>query len=687
MTFTQAKERIKKLRAEINYHRYLYHVLNRQEISDAALDSLKDEFTRIENQFPELVTPDSPTQRVAGHPLPGFKKIRHAVPMLSLNDVFSEKELTEWETRIQKLLPKEHLDYFAELKGDGFAISLVYENGLFHTGSTRGDGTIGENVTENLKTIDAIPLRIVSNAVELSKQHIELAHILKKYPRVKKAITHLPHTIEVRGEIYMSKKSFGTVNREQARLGLPLFANPRNIAAGSVRQLDPQKTSERNLNFFAWDLITNMGQETHEEEHLIMKLLGFPTVPKTRVCKTTDDIVHFWKEILEKREMLPFLIDGIVIQTNSGKIFERLGFVGKAPRGAIAFKFPAEEATTRVKDIIIQIGRTGVLTPVAVLEPVSIAGVTVSRATLHNMDEINRLNVRVGDTVIVRRAGDVIPDIMRVLSNLRLKNAKPFRMPRTFCGQPVVRRPGESAHKILHPEKCELVTREQLYHFVSRHAFDIAGLGPKIIDRLLEEGIIGDAADLFLLKEGDIVPLERFAEKSAQNLIAAIQEKKHIPLSRFLYALGILHVGEETALALAKRFGTLERLEYATLDELKKIPNIGDVVAESVWRWFNTTNHKVLVKKLLAEGVRIAHEQIQKGTLEGKTFVLTGTLGTLSRDEAKEKIRQRGGEISKSISKKTDYVIVGDDPGSKFEKAKKLGVKIIEEKEFLKLIS
>lgn len=686
MTKTKAKERIEKLRREINYHRYLYHVLDRQEISDAALDSLKHELDRLERQFPDLITPDSPTQRVGGEPLPGFKKVRHTLPMLSLNDAFSRKELLEWEKRVKKLLPSAEFDYFSEIKVDGFAVSLTYEKGIFTVGSTRGNGMIGEDVTQNLKTIESIPLRIENPYAIMSRPRLE--KILKEFPHIGKITKRIPERLEVRGEVYMTKKAFWEVNREQEKNEAPKFANPRNIAAGSVRQLDPKITAIRKLDFLAYGIATDLGQETHEEEHILAKIFGFRTMDLTERSRTLEEVIRFCEKIQREREKLPLLIDGVVVQVNQKKTFERLGVVGKAPRGAIAFKFPGEEAATRIKDIAVQVGRTGVLTPVAILEPISIGGVTVSRATLHNMDEIQRLDVKIGDTVIVQRAGDVIPDIVRVLKNLRPRNAREFRMPSTFCGQAVIRKKGEVAHRIVHPEKCELVTRGKICHFVSRNAFDMPGLGPKIIDRLLDEHLIRDAADLFSLKEGDIKPLERFADKSAENLIRAIQSRLTVELPRFIYALGILHVGEETALDLAKHFGTLKSLENASSEDLNSIPNIGSVVAQSIYEWFKNPINRGFLERLRRAGIRAQpyRRSRRTQTLNGKSFVLTGGLETLTRDDAKTRIRERGGEISESVSRKTDYIVAGVEPGSKLEKAKQLGVKIISEKEFLKML-
>lgn len=686
MNLKKAKERIGKLKQEINYHRYLYHILDRQEISDAVLDSLKHELEKLEKEFPEFITSDSPTQRVGGKPLSGFKKVRHSSPMLSLNDTFSKDELREWENRMIKINSGTKPDYFAEIKVDGFAISLIYENGVLKTGSTRGDGKIGEDVTENLKTVESIPLTL-HDVSEFSHEK-EVKRILENFLRVKKAVLKMPRMLEVRGEVYMTKRTFDAINREQDKKGLLKFANPRNIAAGSVRQLDPKVTASRKLDFLAYDIVTDLGQETHEEEHLIAKLFGFKTMELAEYCKDIYAVLHFWKKVLVRREKLPFLIDGIVVQVNNGRLFEKLGVAGKAPRGVIAFKFPAKEATTVVEDIFVQVGRTGVLTPVAVLKPIEVGGVTITRATLHNMDEIERLDVRIGDTVIVQRAGDVIPDVVKVIKNLRFSTSRKFRMPRKFCEQAVIRKEGEVAHRIPYPEKCELVTREKFYHFVSKNALDIQGLGPKIVDRLFEEGLVRDPSDLFLLKEKNIEALERFAKKSAENLINSVQSKKEIELPRFIYALGILHVGEETAIDLAEHFGTLDKLKNASLEELKAVANIGEVVAKSIYDWFREEKNRDFVKKLLRAGVHPKGYRIKTEGLKLKslTFVLTGGLESISRDQAKEKIRSLGGEISESISKKTSYVIAGSEPGSKLERAKKLGVKIIGEKEFLKFV-
>ena len=702
-----AKERIAKLRDEINHHRYQYHVLDRQEISDAALDVLKHELVELEEQFPELLTEDSPSQRIGGKPLAKFRKVKHRARMTSLTDAFSPDELRAWETRIRKILPREPFRYFAEAKGDGFAVSLIYRNGIFAVGATRGDGMVGEDVTENIKTIEAVPLALATP--DAMRREASLHKLLDAFPRVRRAIERLPRELEVRGEVYMTKKAFALVNREQEKRGLPLFANPRNVAAGSVRQLDPAVTRTRRLSFFAWDLVTNLGQETHEEEHAIMKILGFPTVPLAERCDSLEEVIAFYGAVGKKRESLPFLIDGVVVQVNDGRPFEMLGIIGKAPRGAVAFKFPAKEATTVIEGITVQIGRTGILTPVAVLRPVPIGGVLVSRATLHNQDEIDRLGVKIGDTVVVERAGDVIPAVTDVLLRLRPKNARTFHMPAKcpICGSPVKRREQPRRRGIGAPTKaseragngtsvgyycsnreCAAVQRRSIYHFVSKHALDIEGLGPKNIDAFLEHGLIRDAADLFALRRENIAQLERFGETSAANLVGAITAKKIIPLARFLYALGIPQVGEETAMDLARYFGSLEKVRDASLEELAQVRDIGSVVAHSIRAWFGTERNQRVLTRLANAGVHITAERASRRAeaLSGKTFVLTGGLGTMTRDEAKAHIRERGGNVSESVSRRTDYVVVGSDPGSKAEHAQRLGVTTLSEQEFTHLI-
>jgi len=696
----QAAERIAKLRKAINHHRYLYNVLDRSDISDAALDSLKHELKKLEDQFPDLITPDSPTQRVGGKALDTFKKVRHAAPMLSLEDVFSEEEFSGWVDRVKKLgaeVGSPHMPvFFAELKFDGLAVSLVYEGGVLVQGSTRGDGLVGEDVAQNLRTIESIPLQL--------ELHGALPEVLqKRAARIKQMIAR--GRIEVRGEAIITKKNFQKINAGQRVQGEKLYANPRNLAAGSIRQLDPAVTASRHLDFFAYDLVTDLGQKLHSEEHELLRGLGFRSDLEARRVHSLGEVFQFRASIMRKREKLAYHIDGVVITVDENTLFERLGVVGKAPRGAVAFKFAPEEATTRVLDIHVQVGRTGVLTPVAHLEPVEIGGVTVSRATLHNQDEIKRLGVKIGDTVVVGRAGDVIPDIRMVVKDLRTGKEKAFRMPRAclVCGTRIVRREEEVAYRCPN-QACPALKREGLYHFVSRKAFDIDGLGPKIIDALLDQGLIQDAADLFDLKEGDVVPLERFGEKSAANLVGAIQERALAPLERLLFALGILHVGEETAHLLAQEIAAklknkkvkikeLARIfQDMSMGDLQQVQDVGAVVAKSIYDWFQTKHNIEFLEKLSAAGVEIEVPQLHppaggsSSKLRGKSFVFTGELKTITRDEGKDMARKLGGGVSESVSKKTAYVVVGKSPGSKYDRARELGVPTLNEKEFLAMI-
>ncbi|HEY4519144.1 MAG TPA: NAD-dependent DNA ligase LigA [Candidatus Paceibacterota bacterium] len=703
MNLRKTKERIEKLKKEINYHRYLYHVLDKPVISDAVWDSLKRELKELEAENPEFITPDSSTHRVGGEPLDKFKKVRHDFPMLSLEDAFSEEETRDWEERIRKMRPSSKFGYFSELKIDGFAISLIYENGALVEGSTRGDGITGEDVTINLKTIEAIPLALKIYEKELigaknplfTRQNGKIIQILKGLINKGK--------LEVRGEVFMTKKVFESVNEERKAKGEALYANPRNTAAGSIRQLDPKVAASRRLDFMAYGLVTDVGQETHGEEHEILKALGFKTDAFARGCADLEAVSDFYKEIEKKRPALKHMIDGVVVSVNDSDTFKRLGVAGKAPRGAIAFKFPAEEATTVVRDIIVNVGRTGALTPVAHLEPVPIGGTIVSHASLHNQDEIKRLGLKIGDTVIVKRAGDVIPKVTEALKNMRSGKEKEFKMPKTcpVCGTPVVQKEGEVMYRC--PNKqCPAKNKEALYHFVSKYAFNILGLGPKILDRLSDLGLISDAADIFGLETGDLVPLERFGEKSAQNLVSSIQGSKNVSLARFLYALGIIHVGEKTALLLAQRAKeqvksqkskvksneVLKIFQNISLEDLQKVTDIGPVVARSIYDYFYFGYAKRFLQKLDQAGIiiELPKAEIIGRTLDGKSFVLTGELENMTRDEAKDRIRERGGEISGSVSKNTDFVVAGRAPGSKYDKAKKLGVKIIGEEELLRII-
>lgn len=665
----EAKKRIEKLKETIGHHRYLYHVLDRQEISDAALDSLKKELYDLELQFPDLVTPDSPTQRVGGKPLEGFKKFEHPKPMLSFNDTFDEEDMKDWESRIKKIEKNaDEQGYFCELKIDGLAIELVYEKGILKVGATRGDGKVGENVAQNLKTIEAIPLKL-----EISKYRN----------------TQAPAELIVRGEVFLNRKDFEKINKELRKIGAKTYANPRNLAAGSIRQLDPKITASRRLDSFAYSLVTDLGQKTHEEEHEILKSLGFKINIHNKKAKNLKEVQEFRDKWEKERGKLSYEIDGAVVIVNNNRMFNRLGVVGKAPRGAVAYKFSPKEATTIIEDIIVSVGRTGALTPVAVLKPVQVGGVMVSRATLHNQDEIARLDVRIGDTVIVGRAGDVIPDVRSVLKGLRTGKEKKFKMPMKCpaCRGPVERKKGEAAHKCVNID-CPAIKREGLYHFVSKSALDIEGLGPKTIDQLMYSGLIKDAADLFKLTKEDLLQLERFAEKSSENTTSAIKNKKEIPLDRFIYALGISHVGSETAYDLARQFGTINKLKNSSKEDLERIPDIGSVVAESIYDWFGSSYNKNLLEKFEKVGVKIlSQEKAQKSSnLKGKTFVFTGSLENITREEAEGLVREHEGDISSSVSKQTDYVVAGEEPGSKHERAKKLGIKILSEKDFLDMM-
>jgi DNA ligase (NAD+) len=686
MNKREAKKRIENLKKEINKYRYAYHVLDKSLISDAALDSLKHELKQLEEQYPEFITSDSPTQRVGGEPLKSFKKVIHSRPMLSLEDVFDDKEFEDWISRIKKFLfYDDELEFFAESKFDGLAISIIYENGILKRASTRGDGRIGEDVTQNIKTIESVPLRLETN-------------------KIGDSISDHLRGVEVRGEVIISHKAFKKINEEQARKGEKIYANPRNLAAGSIRQLNPKIAASRRLDFFAYDIVGNAGQKFHSDEHKILRILGFKTDPFAKLCRSVEEAEEFRRNFIKNiRQKIKYDVDGIVITVNDNDIFDKLGAVGKAPRGAVAFKFTPKEAVTVVEDIKVQVGRTGMLTPVAFLKPVKIGGVIVSRATLHNEDEIKKLGLKIGDSVIVGRAGDVIPDVRKVLKDLRTGKEKQFHMPKECpqCGRKAFL---EKSGKILRcvNRKCPARQRESLYHFVSKKAFDIIGLGPKIIDALLDNGLIQDAADIFDLKEGDLVPIERFAEKSAENLIESIRKSRKISLPKFIIALGILHVGEETAQLLAKQAiakfriknlkltieGFIDFYRNLSIEELLQIQDIGPVVAKSIYDWFHNGQNIKFLEKLEKAGIEI---EVFKSTsanqkLKGQIFVLTGMLNSMSREEAKAKIRELGGGISESVSKKIDYVIAGEEPGSKYGKAKKLGVKILTEKEFLNML-
>lgn len=665
----EVKARIEKLRKLIDQYRYEYHVLDKPSVSDAVNDSLKHELQQLEDKFPDLVTFDSPTQRVGGEPLDKFKKVTHKSRMLSLTDAFSFEELKDWVKRDERQLGVSGLktDYFAELKMDGLAVSLTYRQGNLAVGATRGDGMTGEKVTNNLKTIEAIPLHLRREA--------------KYYHRAAKL------ELVVRGEVYMEKSAFEKVNQEQKRGGGALFANPRNAAAGSVRQLDPKITASRELSFVAWSLETNLGQKYHHQEHEILRDLGFPVLKENKLCSSLNQIEEFKESIEKNREELDFQIDGIVVVIDDDKLFDRLGVVGKAPRGEIAYKFAPEQATTIIKDIIVQVGRTGKLTPVAVFAPTLVAGSTISRATLHNEDELNKKDIRIGDTVIIQKAGDVIPEVVLVIKKLRPENAKKFIFPAKcpICGSRVLRVKGEAAHRCTN-KSCFAQQKRQIQHFISKGGMDIEGLGPKILEQLIKEGLIKHEGDLYKITEDDLRPMERFAEKSAENLVESIQASKKVPLGRFIYALGILNVGEETAYDLASRFGSLEKIEKLSLEDLERVHDIGSVVAKSIYNYFREKRNLNKIKDLLHSGVKIEGQRQTKSKITGKSFVITGGLESYSREGAKEAIRERGGEVHETVTIETDYVVVGSDPGSKYDKAKKLGTKMITEEQFKNLL-
>lgn len=665
MTKQQAKQRIEKLKKVILHHRYLYHVLDKQEISDNALDSLKHELYQLEQEFPEFITSDSPTQRVGGKPLKEFSKVKHKIPMLSMEDVFSAEELKNWENYLKRLAPADYpFEYFAELKIDGFAVTLIYEKGIFIKGATRGNGEIGEDITQNLKTIESIPLK------------------LKKENRKLK----IPDIVEVRGEVYMEKKDFEKFNQKLEKKGQKPYANPRNLAAGSIRQLNPEISASRPLKFLAYDIITNLGQTKHSQEHQILPSLGFKTDPG-KICRNLEEAVDFWKKIANKRETILFLIDGIVVNINNNSLFRKLGSIGKSSRGSRALKFSPEEATTVLKDIKLQVGRTGAVTPVALLKPIKVGGVIISKATLHNEDEIKRLGVKIGDTVIIGRAGDVIPEIIKVLPELRNGKEKTFHFSKIcpVCGEKLIKPAKEVIWRCSNKD-CVARRKKLLYHFFSKKGFDIEGLGPKIIDQLLDENLISQAPDIFELKEGDLLPLERFAQKSAENLIKSIQKSKKIPLARFIYSLGIRHIGEETVIVLSDYFGSIDNMKKASKEELEKIPNIGSLTSESIYYWFQDKENQKIIDDFIKSGVKILPPEKVGKRLIGKTFVLTGTLGNMSRDEAEKKIRFQGGHSTSSVSKQTDYLVVGKNPSpAKFKKAEELKIKTIKQKEFLKL--
>ncbi|MDB5194037.1 MAG: ligase [Parcubacteria group bacterium] len=661
------RDRVKKLREAIDHYRHQYHVENNLEISEEALDALKMELVKIEEMYPELITPDSPTQRVAGEVAEGFRKITHKVTQWSFNDAFTPEDIREFDERIRRFYRSEtgegfEPEYTCELKIDGSHLVLEYEDGLLKSGATRGNGLVGEDVTENVKTIESVPLRLKERA-----------------------------NVIVEGEVYMPKSQFKKLNDIQRKEGKPEFANARNIVAGTIRQLDSKMVAARKLSTFIYDL--SLSDEkmppTQDAELAYLEKLGFKVNKHHKHAKSIEEVIEYWKYWGEHKEKEDYLIDGIVVKLSDRRAQGVLGYTGKAPRWGIAFKFPAEQVTTVVEEITLQIGRTGVLTPVAIMRPVVVAGTTVSRATLHNEDEIKRLDVRVGDTVILQKAGDVIPDIVRVLPELRTGKEKPYKFPTHFplCGGDgrIERVPGQAAYRCVDLGSFQIQKRK-LYHFVGKHCFDIVRMGPKVVDALLEAGIIANFDDIFTIEKGDLEILPRFGEKSIENLLTSIEKARSVSLGRFIASLSIPQVGEETARDLAAHFKTAEKFENAQYDELEAINGIGTVVARAITEWFKDKENGKLYERLLSH-VKVQREEgVKEGKLKGKTFVLTGTLPTLSRDEAGDMIRNAGGKVSGSVSKNTSFVLAGESAGEKYDKAIKLGVKVIDEKTFKKLL-
>jgi len=658
----EIKERYEKLTKSVNHYRYLFHVENKEEISPEALDSLKAELVALEERYPGLITPDSPSQRVSGKPLSKFQKVTHKVLQWSLNDAFDEAEIKEFDARIKRMLKTEmgkdiEPAYMCELKIDGLHIVLEYKKGKLVTAATRGDGKVGEDVTHNIRTIESVPLLLQEEA-----------------------------DIITEGEVWLSKAQLLKINKEREKKGEEVYANPRNLAAGTVRQLDPQIAAQRQLDTFIYDIASGEEPPSQEAELLRLRKLGFKVNPHYKLCPSIDEVVQFWHSWHEKKDKQEYLIDGVVVKVNDVSLQKALGYTGKGPRFAIALKFPAEQATTVVEDIQLQVGRTGAVTPVAHLRPVRVAGSTVSRATLHNEDQIRRLDVRIGDTVVLQKAGDVIPEIVSVIKELRPKGTKAYVFPKTVdgCGGggEIERIPGESAYRCVTLDSA-FIYRKRLYHFVSKAALNADGVGPRIIDALMDNGLIQTHEDLFTLERGDIEVLSGFKEKSAQNIVDALSAAKKVPLHRLLIGLSIDHVGEETARLIAEHFGSLQAIMRAEVEEVSNIYGVGEIVASSLVSWFKNAHNKSTLEGILKHVEIINPQKLKKeGALAGMTFVFTGTLPSLGRDEAKDLAREAGAHIAESVSSKTSYVVVGESAGSKAEKAKELGIPTITEAEF-----
>ncbi|HAT1574354.1 TPA: NAD-dependent DNA ligase LigA [Raoultella ornithinolytica] len=665
------EQKLTELRTTLRHHEYLYHVMDTPEIPDAEYDRLMRELRELEAQHPDLITPDSPTQRVGAAPLASFSQVRHEVPMLSLDNVFDEESFLAFNKRVQdRLKSSDDLIYCCELKLDGLAVSILYENGVLVQAATRGDGTTGEDITANVRTIRAIPLRLRGD--------------------------NIPQRLEVRGEVFLPQAGFEKINEEARRTGGKVFANPRNAAAGSLRQLDPRITAKRPLTFFCYGVGALTGgelPESHSGRLQQFKAWGLPVSDRVTLCHTPEEVLTYYRKVEEDRPNLGFDIDGVVIKVDSLALQEQLGFVARAPRWAVAFKFPAQEQMTFVRDVEFQVGRTGAITPVARLEPVHVAGVLVSNATLHNADEIERLGLRIGDKVVIRRAGDVIPQVVNVVLSDRPEETREIVFPShcPVCNSDVERVEGEAVTRCTGGLICGAQRKEALKHFVSRRALDVEGMGDKIIDQLVEKEYVHTPADLFRLTAGKLTGLDRMGPKSAQNVVNALEKSKATTFARFLYALGIREVGEATAAGLAAYFATIEALEQATIEELQKVPDVGIVVATHVFHFFAEENNRDVIAQLRAEGVKwpapvVVNAEEIDSPFAGKTVVLTGSLSQLSRDDAKARLMALGAKVAGSVSKKTDLVIAGEAAGSKLAKAQELGIAVIDEAEMLRLL-
>jgi DNA ligase (NAD+) len=661
---------IEELREKIRYHEYRYYVLDDPEISDAEFDGLMNDLKKIESEHPELVTPDSPTQRVGGKPREGFVKAQHSSPMLSLDNTYNEEDLRNWERRVHELSGRKDIEYVCELKLDGMSLALVYESGRLARGVTRGDGNIGEDVTLNVRTVRSVPLSV-------SKEQLKKAG--------------MPGNFEVRGEMLMPLAAFKRMNEEREEHGLSLFANPRNATAGTVRQLEPSITAQRRLDYFTYILLVDGRTyfDRHSKTLDALESAGFKVNPNRCLARNFEEVWNFIREWEAKRDSLPYEIDGIVIKVDRTSLQQELGFTGKAPRWAIAYKYAARAGITHVDDILVQVGRTGKLTPVAALKPVPIGGTTVSRATLHNMDEIERLGVKIGDWVEVERGGDVIPKVTRVVEDKdHPRGQKRFRMPEKcpVCGTEVVRTEGEVDYRCVNAN-CPAKLQGTILHFASRHVMNIEGMGDALVSQLTERGLVKNVADIYRLTKADLLSLERMGDKSAQNVLNEIEASKKLPMERVIFGLGIRFVGERTAQFLADHFGSMDALVKATEEDLQEVNEVGPRIAKSIAEFFANPENRDLVEQLRKAGVAFSGKKKERGTkLEGKTFVLTGTLLRYTRDQAKNMIESAGGRVAGSVSKKTDYVVAGSDAGSKLDKAKDLGVAVIDEKQMEELL-